>query len=174
MSSSLSGDHSSVGEPLKRGTPGFAVPPRLRVILLGALFAPLALAAQDSPITATLQVTITGLRPKQAGELLVALYDRESAWLVPDSATTIARVAVDTDSLTITFDSLPCDSGYAIAVTHDRNGNGKLDMRWFPFPKPKEGAGVSQNHMRMGKPRYEEARFPVCHDFEHQRIGMRY
>jgi uncharacterized protein (DUF2141 family) len=72
------------------------------------------------------------------------------------------------------FDSLPHDSGYAIAVTHDRNGNDKLDMRWFPFPKPKEGAGVSRNHVRMGKPRYDQARFALLSALEYQHIDMRY
>ncbi len=76
--------------------------------------------------------------------------------------------------MTIIFDSLPFDSNYAVAVVHDRNGNDRLDMRWFPFPKPKEGAGVSGNHTRMGKPRYEPARFAVTLPMERQRIELRY
>lgn len=34
-------------------------------------------------------------------------------------------------------------------------------MRRFPFPKPKEGTGVSQNHTRAGPPEYEKARVTV-------------
>lgn len=47
-------------------------------------------------------------------------------------------------------------------------------MRWFPFPKPKEGAGVSRNNLRMGKPHYEQARFALLTPAEQLRIKMRY
>jgi uncharacterized protein (DUF2141 family) len=148
---------------------------RCHWLALGALLTPTGLASQsDSSTAGALQVTITGIRPKQAGVLLVALYDRESAWLSLDSARIVRRLPVTSDSLVIVFDSLPHDSGYAIAVTHDRNGNDKLDMRWFPFPKPKEGAGVSRNHVRMGKPRYDQARFALLSGLERQHIDMRY
>ena len=127
----------------------------------------------DTP-TATLEVMITGIRAHQGGVLLVALYDAEARWLTLDSARTVRRIAPTADSLVAVFEGLPLDSSYAIAVIHDRNGNGELDMRWFPFPKPKEGAGVSQNHLRMGKPRFEHARFSLLTTSDYQRITMRY
>jgi len=121
-----------------------------------------------------LEVTITGVRAQQNGVLVVALYDAEPRWLTLDSARTVQRLAPTADSLVTVFEDLPLDSSYAIAVIHDKNGNDKLDMRWFPFPKPKEGAGVSQNHLRMGKPRYDQARFTLLSTLEYQRINMRY
>jgi uncharacterized protein (DUF2141 family) len=105
---------------------------------------------------------------------VVALYDAETRWLTLDSARTVRRLAPTADSLVAVFEDVPLDSSFAIAVIHDKNGNDKLDMRWFPFPKPKEGAGVSQNHLRMGKPRYDQARFALLNSLEHQRITMRY
>jgi uncharacterized protein (DUF2141 family) len=144
-------------------------------VILGVALAPAPLAAQSATRdTGTLQVTVTGIRTRDAGSLLIALYDRESAWLTLDSARMVKRIPAASDSVTVTFDSLTPDSGYAIAVIHDRNGNDRLDMRWFPFPKPKEGAGVSNNHLRMGKPKYEDARFAVHGAVEYQRIELRY
>jgi len=135
-----------------------------------------SLAAQATGDSALgrVSVTVTGIRAAQGGTLVIALYDRESAWLVLDSARAVVRLPVASDSATTSFDSLPPDSGYAIAVVHDRNGNDKMDMRWFPFPKPKEGAGVSGNHTRIGKPRYREARFGVEGADVSQRIELRY
>lgn len=132
------------------------------------------LPAQAPPPTGTITVQVTGLRAEQGGTLLVQLYDRPSAWLLPDSARALQQLPVSADSLTIRFDSLPYDTAYAIAVIHDRNGNGKLDMRWFPFPKPKEGAGVSGNHTRMGKPRYQQATFALEGPETRQEIVLRY
>jgi uncharacterized protein (DUF2141 family) len=144
-------------------------------LVLSAALAPISAASQTpSTLTATLQVTVTGVRAQQGGVLVVALYDAEARWLTLDSARAIRRLAPTADSLVAVFEDLPLDSSYAIAVIHDKNGNDKLDMRWFPFPKPKEGAGVSQNHLRMGKPRYDQARFALLSTFEYQRIKMRY
>ena len=128
----------------------------------------------DPPATGTVRVTVTGIRAEQSGLLIVALYDHRSAWLRLDSARAVQRVPVTADSLVTAFDTLPYDSSYAIAVIHDHNGNDKLDMRWFPFPKPKEGAGVSQNHLRMGKPDYGQARFVVAGEVVDLRVALRY
>lgn len=145
------------------------------VALLALLHLPLVLRAQaPDPPTGRIDVTITGIRAAQGGTLVIALYDREPGWLDLDSARTVIHLPVDADSAVTSFDAVPFDSGYAIAVIHDKNGNDKMDMRWFPFPKPKEGAGVSGNHTRMGKPRYREARFGVTGPESHQRITLRY
>lgn len=144
------------------------------LVALAMLPAPV-LSAQDAPPAAgTLQVSVTGIRPRQGGVLLVALYRGRAGWLELDSAVAVERVPVSADSMMIEFESLPPDSGYAIAVTHDKNGNDRMDMRWFPFPKPKEGAGVSGNNVRMGKPKYDEARFTLAGGSGVQHIVLRY
>ena len=130
--------------------------------------------AGQAPAPGSVTVTITGIRAEQAGTLLVALYDHASAWLDLDSARAVRRISVTADSAIAVFDSLPADTGYAIAVIHDRNGNGRLDMRWFPFPRPKEGSGVSNDHVRMGKPSYADARFAVSAAARSIRIRLRY
>jgi len=134
-----------------------------------------SLAAQVTAPAGAIDVTITGIRITQGGELIVTLYDRPGGWLQPDLALAVRKLPVGADSIvTVAFDGLAADTGYAITVIHDKNGNGKMDMRWFPFPKPKEGTGVSQNHIRAGPPEYEKARVPVGDSTVTITIEMRY
>jgi uncharacterized protein (DUF2141 family) len=148
--------------------------PTSRSVILLLLLAR-TLPAQSPAPTGAIDVTITGVRVQQGGELIVALYDRAVGWLQPDSARVLRKLPVGPDSVVaIAFEGLPPDSGYALTVIHDRNGNGKMDMRWFPFPRPKEGTGVSQNHVRAGPPEYDRARVPVGDTVERITIGMRY
>lgn len=147
---------------------------RWGLVALALLPAPF-LSAQESSLPAgVLEVSVTGIRPAQGGVLLVALYRGRAGWLELDSAVRVERVPVSADSMTVVFEGLPPDSGYAVAVTHDKNGNDRMDMRWFPFPKPKEGAGVSGNNVRMGKPKYDEARFTLAGGGESRHIVLRY
>jgi uncharacterized protein (DUF2141 family) len=108
---------------------------RLLPLLLAAFHPEDGLNAQapESPRGA-LVVRLVGVRAKQGGQLVVALYDHEEGWLQLDSARTVQQIAPTQDSMVVTFDSLPFDSSYAITVIHDRNGNQKLDMRWSPSP----------------------------------------
>ncbi len=133
------------------------------------------LPAQGPAPAGGIKVTITPVRVEQGGELIVALYDRPAGWLKPDSAHVVRKLPVGPDSVVIVaFDSLPPDSGYAITVIHDRNGNGKMDMRWLPYPRPKEGTGVSRNHVRAGPPEYDKALVAVGDSTERITIEMRY
>lgn len=61
---------------------------------------------------------------------------------------------------------------YALAVLHDENGNGKLDT----FMKmPREGFGFSHNPaIRLGPPRFEEARFTTTSGITRQVVRVRY
>ena len=131
-------------------------------------------AAQAPPHMGSIEVTIAGIRAQQGGDLMVALYDHESTWLSTDSALSARRIPVVADSVVIVFDSLPYGTGYAVAVIHDANRNDRLDMRWFPLPKPREGTGASRNAIGFGKPRYDKARFTLDSERERQRIVLRY
>ena len=59
-----------------------------------------------------------------------------------------------------TFDSIP-PGPYALNVIHDKDKDGKLDFKLFPYVRPKEGVGVSNNSRPRGKPKYENAVFTV-------------
>jgi uncharacterized protein (DUF2141 family) len=141
------------------------------LVLMGT--GPLAAQASDTRL-GEIEVVIRGVRASQAGTLVVALYERRPGWLVLDSARVVRRVPAAADSLTVRFDSLPCADGYAVVVIHDRNGNDKLDMRWLPYPKPKEGSGVSNNHVRNGPPEYDPARLTLADSVATTVITMRY
>ena len=61
---------------------------------------------------------------------------------------------------------------YALSVVHDENDNSRLD-RFMGIPR--EGFGFSRNpRMRMGPPRFEEARFPVAGASLRQIVRMSY
>lgn len=48
---------------------------------------------------------------------------------------------------------------YAVLVTHDENGNGKLDSNMIGMPI--EAYGFSNNPNVMRKPTWDEARFDI-------------
>lgn len=61
---------------------------------------------------------------------------------------------------------------YAIALLHDENGNGKVDMMLM---LPREGFGFSRDaKIRMGPPGFDSAAFELDAARERQRIKMRY
>ena len=122
--------------------------------------------------TLPLLVHVVGVRAEQGGNLVVAVYASEDSWLERERARAVRTVPATADSLSLSFDDLAADSACAIAVFHDRNGNDSLDMRWFPWPKPKEGTGVSGN--QGGRPQYAKAAFVPGEADGPLRIEMRY
>ncbi len=119
-------------------------------------------------------VTAVGVRVEQGGSLLFVLFRGPEGWLKPDRAFARQLVPAQADSVQARFTSVPPDTAYALQVFHDRNGNGRFDMRTFPFPKPKEGGGVSNNHTRMGPPQFAKACFAVADSLRELRVIMRY
>jgi uncharacterized protein (DUF2141 family) len=92
------------------------------------------------------------------GKAVFVLFRRGENWLDIEKAYRKQVVDIEAESVTVTFDDVPYDT-YAVNVIHDKNENGKMDMRWFPWPKPKEGAGVSNNNIGSGPPSYDKAKF---------------
>jgi uncharacterized protein (DUF2141 family) len=119
-------------------------------------------------------VTAVGIRAVQGGSLIFVLYRGKASWLDLDKAFLKKVVTVKSDSVTVTFEGVPYDSSYAVEVVHDKNDNGKLDMKKFPIPRPKEGGGVSNNTFRLGPPAYDKARFALAGPSVSLRVGMRY
>lgn len=154
--------------------------PNLRFILffLILLFTIPAFGESDSLKTSgetgTIQVSLEGIRLKDKGTIVARLFATEDSWLETGSELLEQNVPASAETLVVTFESVPYDSTYGIAVIHDKNGNGEMDMRWFPFPKPKEGSGVSNNHTRKGPPKYDKARFALSEPSLLLHITMRY
>lgn len=88
---------------------------------------------------------------------------------VDDRNATTRSIPASTNALRV--DGLP-HGGYAVAVIHDENSNGKLDT----FAGiPKEGYGFSRNApIRFGPPKFSAARFVIAGDAEAQQVTLRY
>lgn len=143
-------------------------------MLLLLLFLPLTPAGAEPPPTTRLKVTINGLKTEANGLLRVALFRGDQGWPKFAAARQIEKVKITTAQHSIVFNDLPYADDYAIEVHHDENGNDKFDMRWFPYPRPKEGVGVSNNRFGFGHPDFADARFPLNRPQQSLQILMHY
>ena len=126
-------------------------------LMLGFACSTLA-AAQETGATVT--VKIAGFKGTE-GLALVTLYDNEQSWLKVPKAVQVVRAKITGTELKVEFKDVKPGT-YAISAIHDENKNNELDMRWLPWPKPKEGVGVSNDpENRAGPPKWETAKFDV-------------
>ena len=105
---------------------------------------------------ATLTVTVTNVA-SDAGQIRVAVYD-EATWL--DREQRIARQFLAPTSATVsaTFE-VPAGT-YAVAVLHDVNENGRMDVRMM---RPKEPFGFSNGVVpRFGPPKFQDSAFEIA------------
>lgn len=119
----------------------------------------------------SIDLAITGLRSDK-GNVLVCLSANPKHF--PDcskdaNARKLKISAAHADSIEIA-DVKP--GTYAVALIHDENANGKMDMRLF---LPREGFGFSRNpKIGMGAPRFKSAQFTVGADDAHYAVRMNY
>lgn len=138
-----------------------------------ALAAPLrADDAETQEKTGTLRVSAVDFKGT-TGQAVIAVYRRGKSWLSVGGAYRVAKVTIKDGKASATFRNMPHDA-YGVAVVHDANMNGKLDMSYFPYPSPDEGGGVSNNWVRDGKPEYDKAKFDLSRSLMSVRIMMRY
>src|SRR4051812_44537020 len=123
-----------------------------------ALSVPHAEAQQPESVVT---VKVAGFRGVE-GVALVTLYDSEQSWLKVPKAIQVVRAKITGAAMTIEFKDVK-PGIYAISVIHDENKNNELDMRWLPWPKPKEGVGVSNDpENKAGPPKWDTAKFAVA------------
>jgi uncharacterized protein (DUF2141 family) len=125
-------------------------------LALAALTSAVALNAADS---ASLDVTVTGLRNKK-GNILVCLTANRKAF--PDcskDAKALKRTVKANAGGSISFaDAAP--GTYALSLIHDENANGKLDTS---IGIPSEGFGFSRNpKITFGPPSFKAASFALA------------
>lgn len=121
----------------------------------------------------TLSITATGFRSIK-GQAIIALYSSPESWLKSEKALHVQAVRIDSTSVTVRFADL-APGIYAASAIHDENENGKLDMRYFPIPRPRGGAGVSNNARRtLGPPAWDAARFTLPDSAYAVTIVLRY
>ncbi|MBD1846926.1 DUF2141 domain-containing protein [Cyanobacteria bacterium FACHB-63] len=105
--------------------------------------------------TSNLKIVVNGIQ-RQQGQVCVSLFAGSQGF--PDKSDRAVRaqcVPVEKGRTAVTFQNLALGN-YAIAVYHDRNGNGRLDRNFVGIPT--EGFGFSRNPViRTGAPRFSEA-----------------
>jgi uncharacterized protein (DUF2141 family) len=120
---------------------------------------------------ASLDVSISGLRSLK-GNVLVCLTPNAKAF--PNCAKDAqARKAVvpAAKAATIRFADL-APGIYAIALVHDENGNGKMDVA---IMIPREGFGFSRNAMgSLGPPKFAAAQFGIAPGENAQAVKVKY
>jgi uncharacterized protein (DUF2141 family) len=128
----------------------------------------------EPALSGQLSVNIIGIKPSAGGTLRVALFQGEQGWPKLAAALISKNVPATGPQLSVQFEKLAYANDYAIEVHHDENSNGKFDMRWLPYPRPKEGVGVSNNIFGFGHPDFVDARFSIDSPEKTLEIRMRY
>ena len=105
-----------------------------------------------------LTVIVNNIKPLK-GELYVALHQRQEFFNIPDSALMKSSVKIDAQTETVIFKHVPAGN-YALAVYHDENMNGSLDVSEIGIPR--EGYAFSGKNKGPGKPKFEEAVFELA------------
>ena len=132
----------------------------LAFVLLWACGLSSASAQAEKASAGEVTVRVEGFTGKD-GIALVALFGSEETWLEIPKAVQVVRAKITGKTLSVKFRGVRPGT-YAVEVIHDENKNNKLDMRWLPYPKPKEGAGASQGAKgKMGPPKWKDAKFTV-------------
>jgi len=91
---------------------------------------------------------------ERTGTVEVALYNNEESFPIDGEEYLSKSLPVKKDTLAFTFCLTPGD--YAIALYHDRNGNGRCDKNRLGIPR--ERFGFSNNiHPRLRAPSFRKA-----------------
>jgi uncharacterized protein (DUF2141 family) len=123
---------------------------------------PLASRAADcegAPSANKLSILIEGVRSSQ-GQMTASLYpDEKTQFLAKGGALKVWRVPV-VAPVTAMCIWLKAPGIYGVAVYHDANANGKLDLGMLG---PSEDYGFSRNpHILFSKPSLASVRFPAA------------
>ena len=120
---------------------------------------------------ASIKVNISGLR-NQKGDVIICLSSNAKDY--PDcrkDKTARQQKIPASNGSSVTFENVE-PGVYALALVHDKNRNGKMDIALF---LPKEGFGMSNNpKVRAGKPKFKNSQFTVGTENIVHNIKMRY
>ena len=124
-----------------------------RTLCLSTLLVAAVLPAHAADLT----VVLRDVRA-QTGVIKVAVVDSQAGWDGQAKPVQADGAPPRGDTATFVFKGL-APGAYAVLVTHDENGNGKLDSNMIGMPV--EAYGFSNNPNVMRKPTWDEARFEV-------------
>lgn len=129
------------------------------------------LALCGSASAATLSITVEGLR-NDAGQLLLAVFDKAAAFETMNSSQAVASLAQQArgKQMTFTFNDLPAGR-YAVAIHHDENRNQRMDLKGM---RPKEGYAYSNGKGRMKEPDFADAAVDLDDKGHRQNVKLIY
>ena len=124
-----------------------------RTLCLATLLVAAVLPAHAADLT----VVLRDVRA-QTGVIKVAVVDSQAGWDGQAKPVQADGAPPRGDTATFVFKGL-APGAYAVLVTHDENGNGKLDSNMIGMPV--EAYGFSNNPRVMRKPTWDEARIAI-------------
>ncbi|MEW4467300.1 DUF2141 domain-containing protein [Parasphingorhabdus sp. JC815] len=121
--------------------------------------------------TATLDILISGLRSTK-GNVLVCLSSNPKYFPDCGKDKEARKIKVPTSNASHLQIKKVMPGTYAVALIHDENSNGKMDMSLF---LPREGFGFSRNpKIGMGAPKFKSAQFTVGSENLNYTVKMKY
>ncbi len=133
--------------------------PFLRGIALASLAGTMLLALPSHAAGADVVVRVSGIA-SSTGEIGCALFPAGPAFPMDASGARQVWVKADAAGVSCRFDGV-AEGSWAVSVSHDLNGNRKVDTNFFGIPT--EAWGVSNNvRPSLRAPRFDEAAFKVA------------
>ncbi|HYW49903.1 MAG TPA: DUF2141 domain-containing protein [Gemmatimonadaceae bacterium] len=115
----------------------------------------------SQPSTARLTVRLVEVRPEKKGQLHVSVHRAPGEAFPGPSPLLNEDAPLGGRESMLTFEVTP--GTYAVAVHHDANANGRMDVNFLQIPK--EGYGISNDpRPKFRAPRFDEARVIVSRD----------
>lgn len=127
----------------------------IRLAAAGIAFAVTATPALASTVT----VAVSGVR-SDVGEVGCALFPTTDGFPMQTGKAAMQWHAARRDGVVCRFENVRAGT-YAVAVSHDLNGNRRTDINFLGMPR--EDWGVSRGaRLSLRAPRFEEASFAVA------------
>ncbi len=119
------------------------------------------LGLMQSVSAAEVVVKVTGI-PSTEGQVGCLLFNRPDGFPKKVDKAFVKQGQPAAATVTCIFDGLVAGT-YAVAVSHDKNENQKIDTNFLGVPK--EAWGVSNNiRFKLRPPKFEEAQFSLTED----------
>ncbi len=131
-----------------------------------------ALLASGAAFAGDVTVKVSGFK-NQNGQAIVYLWKAPDGFPAKTEQAAVSKmVPIQGTSVTVVFSDV-APGTYAVSVTHDENGNGKMDTGFMG--KPKEGYGASNNPQnKLSAPSFDQCKFTVDSDGKSIDIALRY
>jgi uncharacterized protein (DUF2141 family) len=125
----------------------------MNILLWLILFSHFSAAPREQ--AGRLEILVNQIKPLK-GDIYVMVHRKAENFFIADSAVARQKVRVTESSHRVVFEDLN-PGRLAVAVYHDENLNGTMDVNEIGFPR--EGYGFSNNPPGPGRPKFAQAAF---------------